>query len=536
MYHLPPLKKKVRHIYRTFLRHSKSWHGGSSGYLLGFSLLIAVFLIIPLVYAVINALQADLSRWVKLLDVRVPILMWKTLSLVALVTFLSIILGFSLSWLVVRRDLPGQKYWQWLLALPLLIPSYVGAMCYISIFGPSGLLKELLGMSFIEIYGFWGAAFTLTMFTYPYVYLITLAALKKINRNYEEVGLSVGLTYREVFIKIIIPLIRPAIGAGGILVALYALSDFGTVTMLRYSTFTSAIYFQIGSYDQQTAAMLSTVLIVTTLFILFLETKTREKQLFYQTSGVYRKPEVIPLGQWKWPAFLGTTGVFIFSTVIPLGVLVHWSVIGISRGALNVDFWGYAFNSFYLSLVAAVLCVFLALPIIYLNARYPSIISSIAEKAAYAGFSLPGVIVALGIIFIFNRFIPLLYNTAFMVVTAYIIRFLPKAMQAESSSIQLVATNLDEAGRSLGYKPWQVIQKIILPNILPGIGVAGVLVFVSSMKELPATLLLRPPGMDTLPVRVWLEASEHFYYQAAPAALLLILISTLSLKWILKRY
>ena len=526
----------VRLITHTILRKWNSWSGGSPSYLLMFSVLIAILMVLPLVYVLINALQTDLSRWVKLLDVRIPKLMWNTLSLAGVVTFLSIIIGFLLSWLVIRNDLPGQKYWQWLLALPLLIPSYVGAMCYISVFGPKGLLNELIGFSMIEIYGFWGAAFVLTMFTYPYVYLITSAALKKINLNYEEAGLSLGLTYREVLIKIILPIMRPAIGAGGILVALYALSDFGTVTMLRYTTFTSAIYFQVGSFDQKTASILSMILIITTFAFLYLETKTREKQNFYQIAGTYRKAKIIPLGKWKWPAFLSVTIFFLFAAFIPLSLLVYWSSVGISRGALNIEFWGYAFNSFFLSSVAALLCIILSLPIIYLSSRYPSKISSTIEKAAYLGFSLPGVIVALGIIFIFNRFVPLLYNTAFMLIIAYVIRFLPKAMQAEGSTLQLVSTKLDEAGRSLGYRPWKVIQKIIFPIILPGIVVAGALVFVSSMKELPATLLLRPPGMDTLTIRVWTEASEYLYYQAAPSALLIILISVFPLKWMLKRY
>lgn len=499
------------------------------------AVLVGGLMVLPLLYAVINASQADLSRWVKLLDVRVPRLLWQTLSLVSIVTGISIILGFSLSWLVHRCDLPGRKHWQWLLALPLLIPSYVGAMCYISVFGPKGLLADLFGLSLFEIYGFGGAALLLTMFTYPYVYLITLATLKKLNRSYEEAGLSLGLSYREVFLKVIIPLLRPAIGAGAILVALYVLSDFGTVTMLRYTTFTSAIYFQMGSFDQQTASMLSTVLILIALSILFLESKTREGKVFTETTGTFREPEIILLGKWKWPALFGTACLFLFSTLIPLGVLVYWSAIGINRGALSVDFWGYALNSFYISSAAALLCILLALPAIYLNSRYPSKISSIAEKAAYVGYSLPGVIVALGIIFIFNRFVPFLYNTVFMVVTAHVIRFLPKAMQAEGAALHLIPRNLDEAGRSLGYKSWKVIQKIVFPNILPGIGVAGLLVFVSSMKELPATLLLRPPGMDTLSIRIWMEASEHLYYQAAPAALLLILISTLSLKWLINR-
>lgn len=533
---LPPFENRVRVIIRTLFYKIKSWCGGSPNYLLFFTSIIAVSISLPLLYVIVSALQTDFSRWLKLLDARIPKLMWNTLSLAAVVTFFSITIGFSLSWLVVRSDIPAKKYWQWLLALPMVIPSYVGAMCYISIFGPRGLVMQIIGYPIVEIYGFFGACFVLTMFTYPYVYLISMAALKKINMNYEEAGLSAGLTYRKIFSKIIIPIMRPAIGAGGILVALYALSDFGTVAMLRYTTFTSAIYFQVGSFDQNTASILSTVLIATILLFLYVETKTREKQVFYQISGTYRIAKIVSLGNWKWLTFLIVAILFLFAVIIPMSVLAYWSAIGISQGALNADFWDYALNSFFLSFSAALLCIICSLPIIYLHSRYPTKISSIIEKTAYVGFSLPGVIVAVGIIFIFNKYIPLLYNTVVMAIFAYVIRFLPKAMQAEGAALHLVSPKLDEVARSLGLQPWKVIQKIILPIIFPAILVAGALVFVSTIKELPATLLLRPPGMDTLAIRVWIEASEHYYYQAAPSALLIILISALPLKWMLRKY
>jgi len=374
------------------------------------------------------------------------------------------------------------------------------------------------------------------MFTYPYVYLISSAALKKINMNYEEVGLSKGLNYREIFYKIIIPIMRPAWGAGGILVFLYALSDFGTVAMLRYTTFTSAIYYHIGSFDQNTASVLSTVLIITTLIFLYFESKTREKQEFYQISGAYRKAKIIPLGRWKWPAFLLVALLFIISTLVPVCVLIFWSIQGIKLGVINTEFWIHAFNSFSLSFSAAILCIIFSLPIIYLVSRYPSKVSLFIEKAAYIGFSLPGVIVALGIIFIFNKYVPFLYNTAIMVALAYIIRFLPKAMQAEGSAMKLLAPRLDEAVRSLGYSSLKVVQKIFFLIFFPGINIAGVFCFRVLLKELPVTLLLRPPGTDTLAIRIWTEASEYYYFLAAPPALLLILISALPLKWLLNKY
>ncbi len=178
----------------------------------------------------------------------------------------------------------------------------------------------------------------------------------------------------------------------------------------------------------------------------------------------------------------------------------------------------------------------LALPIVYLRSRYPSVISQSIEKLSYAGYALPGVIVALGIIFIFNQYIPFLYNTYYLVAIAFVIRFLPQAMQSTDASLSLISPRIDEAARSLGQPSWKVMIRVIIPSILPGILAGGALVFVSSIKELPATLLLRPPGFDTLAVRIWVETSEAVYHMAAPAALLIVLVSIIPLRYLLKKY
>lgn len=536
-----PKIKNIKGVFREKFPGRPLWQkiwGGQPPELLLLTIpvIVVAFMVIPLAYVGLRSLQAGTERWVKLLDTRIPQLLWNTMSLATVVTFLGIVLGVSLAWLVIRTDLPAKKYWQWLLAFPLLIPPYVGAMSYIMVFGPRGWVRDLFGTPLFNIYGFWSVSLIMTMFTYPYVFLITSAALKKLNMNYEEVGLSLGLSYREVYYRIILPLLRPAIGAGAILIALYVLSDFGGISMMRYTTFTAAIYFQIGSFDRETASVLSTVLISITLVFLYLEAKTREKQAFYQTDGTFRKPRIVELGKWKIPMVCYVIGIFLLAVVIPIGVLTYWSTLGIANGALNQRFWGFVWNSLLAAGLTAFLCMILSLPVVYLKSRYPSVASKMIEKIAYAGYALPGVIVALGIIFVFNQYIPVLYSTVAMVIMAYVMRFLPKSMQSQDAALKQVSPELDEAGRSLGYPPWKVITKIIFPLILPGILTGGALVFVSAIKELPTTLLLRPPGMDTLAVRIWIEASDYFYDLAAPAALLMILVSALPLKWMLGKY
>ncbi|MDR5658744.1 iron ABC transporter permease [Serpentinicella sp. ANB-PHB4] len=525
----------------------KIWNSNPPGLgLLIFGLLVAVIMTIPIIYVIWQSLFAGQERWMRLLDQRIPELLWNTLSLTFVVTVSTLILGVSLAWIVVRTDIPGKKIWRWLLAVPLTIPPYVGAVTYIIVFGRSGWARELwqntpfivntFGDYEFNIYSFWGVTFVLTMFTYPYVYLIASASLRKMNRNFEEAAYSQGMTTFEVFYKVNLPLLRPAIGAGAILVSLYVLGDFGAIAMLRYVTFTAAIYFRRISFDTASASVLSLILIFITILILWIESKTRKRNKYYQTSNTYRKPLTLKLGNWKPFALVYVSLIFLLSALLPIIVLIYWSRIGISMGAIDSRFFGFAINSIKVSSIAAIVCMLFSMPIIYLKARYPSVITSVIDKLSYSGYALPGIIVALGFVFIFNNHLPIIYGTFYMVALAFVVRFLPQAMQAGESSLSQLSPRIDEAARSLGYPPWKVMLKVIFPNMLPGILAGGALVFVSSIKELPASLMLRPPGFDTLAVRVYFEAADSIYHMAAPPALLIVLVSIIPLHYMLKEY
>jgi iron(III) transport system permease protein len=538
--------EKISPALFLFLRRQwlKVWKDNPPGpILLLFGLTVAILMSIPIVYVAWQSIFAGVDRWMRLLDQRIPQLLWNTLSLTGAVTLAAVVIGVSLAWLIIRTDIPGRKLWRWLLALPLVIPPYVGAVTYIIVFGRSGWARDiwrdtlwLQGDYPLDIYSFWGVFFVLTMFTFPYVYLIASAALRKMNRNFEEAARSLGAGTWEVFWKVNLPFLRPAIGAGAILVSLYVLSDFGAIAMLRYVTFTAAIYFQRAGFDSQAAAVLSLVLILLTVAILWTESKTRKGNKYYQTANSFREPSILPLGKWKPAALVFVGAVFVFSVVLPISVLVYWSNIGIRMGALDLRFFGFAVNSLKVSVLAAGVCMLFAMPIIYLKTRYHSMISTIIDRMCYAGYALPGVIVALGFIFIFNNHIPWLYGTFYVVALAFVVRFLPQAMQAGESSLSLISPRIDEAARSLGYPPWKVMLKVVIPNMLPGVFAGGALVFVSSVKELPATLLLRPPGFDTLAVRIYFEAHEAVYHLAAPAALLVVLVSIIPLRYMLSKY
>ncbi len=174
------------------------------------------------------------------------------------------------------------------------------------------------------------------------------------NRNFEEVARSQGMNTSEIFWKVNLPFLRPAIGAGAILIALYVLSDFGAIAMMRYTTFTAAIYYQMGSYDTLSATVLSVVLIILTLIILWIESKTKKKQKYYQTTNTFKKPDILSLGKWKWISFVYVALIFCLSVLLPIVVLVYWSVIGIGMGALDARFWEFAWNSLKVSGMAAI--------------------------------------------------------------------------------------------------------------------------------------------------------------------------------------
>ncbi len=449
-------------------------------------------------------------------------------------TLFSTVIGVSLAWLVYRCDTPGRRMWRWLLAVPLMIPSYVGAVAYVMIFGPQGWIKPVLGEAPFNLYSFWGVLLVLTLFKFPYVFLIVGAALKRMNRSFEETARSLGLGPWAVFWRVTFPFLRPAIGAGAVLTALCTLSEFGVVALLRYNTFASAIYYQMEGYDRTAATVLSTVLIGLTVGVLGIERATRKRRRFHQTTNNQRPPETLKLGRWKPVGLLWVVGVVTLAVTLPLAVLVYWSVLGIGRGALDGRFWMFAFNSIRVAGMAALAAVALALPVVYLKARHPSLPSMLIDELSASGYALPGVIVALGIIFIFNTYIPGLYNTALLLVVAYVVQFLPQAMQYGDASLSLVSPRIDETARSLGHPPWKVLWKVIVPLVSPGLLAGGALV--SAIKELPATLILRPPGFDTLAVRVWVESSEAIDHMAAPAALLVVLVSVVPLKLMLSRY
>jgi iron(III) transport system permease protein len=497
--------------------------------LLTFPALVTVgAVLLPLAYLVVRAAGADSDAW-DVLDVdRTGPLVLDTAVLVVVVVLSAAAIGVPLAWLVVRTDLPGRTFWAVTAALPLVIPSYVAALALLGAFGPRGLLQDLLEEPFgverlPEIYGLTGAAAALTLSTYPYVFLLTAAALRDLDPALEEAARSLGHGRVAAFRRATLPALRPSVAAGCLLVALYALSDFGAVSLMDYPALTRSVYLQYQAlFDREPAAVLSLVLVVLAALVLVLESAFRRRARYHRASpGAARAPASVALGRWRWPALafcLLVVGVFL---VLPLSVLAYWAW---QAGPLELP-WDQAVNSILASALAAGIAVVDVLPVAFLSQRHPAPWTRALERSSYTANALPGIVIALSLVFFGARYGGIAYQTLGMLVFAYFVRFAPQALAATSSALRTVDPRVEEAARGLGHGPLSVLVRVTAPLIRPGLLAGAALVFLSAMKELPATLLLRPIGFDTLATEIWTATSVAAYSDAAPAALLLVAVS-----------
>lgn len=513
--------------------------------------LVALFVAVPLIYLFLRAAGAEAEAWQRLFQTRIWKLLGNTLLLVFAVTSGALLTGVSMAWFTERTDLPGRTVLRWMLAMPLAIPAYIGGIVHLALLRPRGgyipqALEQLFGegVTTPSPFGFWGAAFILTLFTFPYVYLLSGAAFRSLHASLEEAARTFGRTPWQTLFQVTLPALRPGLTAGALLVALDILAEYGTVALLRYETFSSAIFVQLsGRYDRSAAAILSSILVSLAILFLWGELRLQGRARFTQMESSWRPAPITPLGRWRIPAFLMVSTVVFASLILPAGILLGWSVqtfldpetMATVFRTGSQGFGSYVWNSLWSSGLAAMIAVLMSLPVALLAVRYPNPFTRFISRLCQVGYALPGVVIALSLVLLVNRLLPFLYATPFVVVLAYVLRLMPQAVRASESALKQLSPSLEEASRTLGRTSLQTVLQVTIPLILPGLLAGGSLVFLTSLKELPATLLLRPAGFDTLAVRVWAWAEEGFYLQAAPAAFVLILASALPLYFLLRR-
>lgn len=486
---------------------------------------------LPLAYLVVRALSADAdARSLVGLDATFE-LVADTALLAVGVVLAALAIGVPLAWLVIRTDLPGRRFWGLSASLPLVIPSFVAALALLGALAPRGLLQqalEPLGVERLpEIYGYWGALLALTLSTYPYVFLLTAAGLRGVDPSAEEAARSLGAGRLAVLFRVTLPSLRPSLAAASLLVALYVLSDFGAVSLMGYSTLTTGIYVRYESLlALDAAAILALVLVGLAVVVVLLAARWRLRGAIYRsTPGAGRGADLVRLGGWRWPALGFCTTVLGFFLVLPLGVLVWWSVQADPVAGRAEVAWGAALNSGAVSAVVAAVAVVVVLPAAVLAWRYPSRLSRILERLTLFPSAIPGIAVALALVFFGARIGGFLYQSLALLVLAYLIRFMPYALASTRASLDAVSPHLEEAARSLGRRPLGATVAVVLPLARSGMLAGAALVFLSTVKELPATLLLRPIGFETLATEIWKGTALGAYSAVAPSALLLVAIA-----------
>ena len=362
--------------------------------------------------------------------------------------------------------------------------------------------------------------------TAPYVYLLTAAALRRIDPAQEEAARVLGRGPLGAFVAASLPQLRRALAAGALLAALYAVSDFGAVALMRYTTITRAIFTRYeAGFDRTPAAVLGLVLVALAVLLLVAETRSRGADAVQVGPGARRTPTPIPLGRFTPLAVAWLAALTCLFVVTPLAVMTYWIARAAGPGTLDSVPWRAGVTSLALAAVAAVIATVAAVPVTYLAQRHPRRWTMLLERAGYGANALPGIVVGLALVFIGARYLPWLYQTFPLLVAAYVIRFFAEALSGVGTALSTVSPRTEEAARVLGRSPLRVFGAVTLPQMRPGLAASAVLVFLSVVKELPATALLLPTGARTLATEVWRKTTVGAYGAAAVAAVTLMVLS-----------
>ncbi len=503
------------------------------------AVLIVGPLALPIVYLLAQSLGGGAGSSV-LAPGRLAQLAVNTLVLMAGVVVAATSIGFTTAWLTTRTDLPGARFWSTLAALPLVIPSFVGALALLGATGRQGIISQALaqvGVGPLPVpHGYFGAWLALTMFTFPYVHLLAGPALRRVDAGLEEAARGLGASPARVFRTITLPQVGPALRSAVLLVALYTMADFGAVSLLRYDTFTRAIFLQYaGRLDRRPATLLAATLVAIALVVIWGERRSRGRAGILGGRSI-KSPRHVALSGWKRTAALVFLGSLLMtSLLLPVSVLVGWLVRGAGAGQAPVAIWAEAGRSLGVSAITAVVAALAVVPIAILTVRYRSRVGAVCEALAWSLYSLPHLTVGLAVLLVGVTLVTPLYQTLALLLFAYLIMFLPQALGPTQAALRRVAPSLEDASRSLGRSAWATTRRITLPLVGRGMLAGAGLVFLTTMKELPATLLLRPTEFETLAVRIWSTTSEGFYTRASVAALMLVAVSAVPLYLVVSR-
>jgi iron(III) transport system permease protein len=521
------------------------------------ALVIGALVAAPMVVILSGWVSGENEVWRHLAATLLPDLLRNTAVLVLGVGSGVLVVGVGLAWLTATCEFPGRRVLDWALMLPLAVPAYVLAFVALGLLDVTGPVQAWLRASFGPDYWFptvrsaGGVVVVMVLVLYPYVYMLARAAFLGQGRGMMEAARVLGLSPWAAFFRVALPMARPAIAAGMALALMETLADFGAVSVFNYDTFTTAIYkawFELFNLDA--AAQLASLLLLIVALALFGERRLRRGARFFETTRGSRAARFRLRGWRAAAAFLAAFTVLSLAFLVPLGQLLAW-VWESGLGDLDARYPGLLGHTLTLGASAALVTLAAALVLSYAKRLHTDRLTRGAVGLATLGYALPGSVLAVGIMVAFtwvdrgiaNLALTLFDATVYQVlagtvgalVLAYVVRFMAAGFGAVDSAMERIRPSLSEAARSLGAGDWAIVRRIYLPMLRPGLLTGGLLVFVDVMKEMPATLLLRPFGWDTLAVRIFEMTSEGQWERAALPAVTLVLVGLVPVVLLVRR-
>lgn len=499
---------------RVALSQSARKQRALRGVLSGAVVAVAALALIPFIYLFIRASQKPVGEIAELL-IRPKTLevLATTSALVLCVVFTTVVMGVLMATGLHFVRLPFRRMLIIPTVLPLAIPSYVFTYAWIALIP--------------EFSGFLAAAFILSITTLPYVILATLAGLRSVDTSQIEVARSLGLTLPQTFRRVIFPQVKGHVSAGALLAALYTISDFGAVSLLNVETLTVTIQNMYkASYDRSAAAVISFVLIAFSTIVVLADERVKRQTPDSNVVKVYSTKYTLVNSTFLRVAVIATVGLYtINAVIIPFYVLVS-RFFGNQVAIDWADLLSASISTISVAALGALIALVLSAPLGIILSGGSSRVGRAAQRIITIGHGLPGVVVGLAVVS-FGSKLGALYQTTFLLAFAYALLFLAKTVASMNSSLSRVPTSVKDVASTLGMNQWNVIKKVVAPIAAPGIGLGTILVFLTAMKELPATLMLRPTGFETLATQIWSSASINRFNEAAPYALILVLIAAL---------
>jgi iron(III) transport system permease protein len=493
------------------------------------ALVVGLGVLVPIGYLAVRAFDADPATLRALvLRPRNLELFVNTMTLATTVIAVSTLIALPLAWLTTSTDLRGRFVVTLLSILPLSIPGYVAGYALLGVGAPHGPLASIFGTSGPKLSGFVGAAAALVIYNFPLVFLHLRTAFASMDSSLTDAARSLGLTPGRAFLRVTLPQLGPAYLSSVLLVLLYVFGDFGVVSLMRFETFSYALYMQyIASLDRTYAAWLALMLLAITTTLVVVEFRLL-RDVALERTGLGALPKSRPrrLGAWAAPAYLFIAVVALASVALPIWSILYWTG---QRGAwTNMGELARSFvGSLSVSVPAALLATLLAVPLAYLTRRHKSALTHVLERSAYIGYATPALALALGWIVVVLHTAPWIYQTVALLILAYTVHFLAQAIGPVRAGLHVATPRIEEASRSLGLGAIATFRRVTLPILRPGLVAAAILVFLSCVKELPLTIILAPLDFETLALNMYSFTAEAMFAQAAPYALAIVLLSAL---------